>query len=281
MGEGGGGADGYGEEEKEGWAQMMGHVSPALLTRLLGDEDWRITTASCAPQDADHIPGLSPSESAFSERELCFLGIDLKRTWREGAVGRERTEGAIDRSWALEDVERRWKGESEGGGDVVLGEMEVCFLMVMTVANWSCLEEWKRVLGVVLTCKRAVRGREEWFVTFLGLLRRQLQRGGDVEGGLFDMADEGGGYLKGLLRGFKRTLGAVFEEGEGEDLKEEMEGLEGWLRGEYGWELGDETLLRKGMLELEDGEMVEMEMDSRAVDGEEETGEYAPVVVEL
>ena len=277
MGEGGGGGiqGDHDEEEKDNWAALTAHITPTLLSHFTNGPDWRITTASCAAQDADHIPGLSTLEIGLEERELQFLGIDLKRTWPEGAVGRERTEAAIDRSWALENLETRWKRVS---GDVILGAMEVCFIMVMTVANYSCLEEWKRILGLVLTCKRLVRAREGWFVEFLGLLRGQLARGEDVEGGLFDMSDEGGAYLKGLLKGFKRMLGQVFGEGDGEEIKEEMAELEAFLRSEYGWELSD-SFARKGMLELEDGEQVEMETDE--MEGEDETGDYAPVVVDL
>lgn len=278
-----GGRTGNGEVvEKNDWSALTSYITPALLSRLTNNADWRVNTGSCAEQDADHIPGLSSGnaeETGFGEPELQFLGIDLKRTWREGAVGRERTEAAVDRSWALEDVEQRWKAErAGGGGDVVLGQMQVCFLMVVTLANYSCLEEWKRVLGLVLTCKRAVRVREAWFVRLLALLRRQLARGADVEGGLFDMADEGGAYLKGLLKGFKRTLGQVFGDGEGEDVREELAELEQWLKREYGWELGD-SFVRRGMLELEDGEQVEMEMEE--MEAEDERGEYAPVIVEL
>lgn len=221
---------------------------------------------------------MTAAEVGEEERELGVLGIDLKRTWREGAVGRERTEGAVDRSWALGDVVERWREGEEEWGDVVLGQMEACFLMVLTVANYSCLEEWKRIVGLVLTCKRAIREREGWFATFLSLLRRQMQRCEDVEGGLFDLSDEGGGLLKGLLKGFKRTLGQVFGEGEGEDVREEMEALEALLKGEYGWELGDD-FVRRGLLELEDGEKVEVEMEE--MEGEDERGEYAPVVVDL
>lgn len=270
------------EEENGDWARLTEHITPALLARLTSSPtDFRFTSASCGAQDLDHIPGLGASESQLGEQELQFLGIDLKRTWREGAVGRERTEAVLDRSWALGEVEERFKGEvEEGEGDVVLGEMEVCFLMVLTVANYSCLEEWKRILGLVLTCRRAVRAREGWFARFLGILRRQLERGGDVEGGLFDLsdADEGGAYLKGLLKGFKLILGQVFGEREGEDVKGELEDLEAFLRGEYGWELSD-SFVRRGMLELEDGEQVEMEV--KDMEGEDERGEYAPVVVEL
>ena len=67
-------------------------------------------------------------------------------------------------------------------------------------------------------------------------------------------------------------------EGEGDGVKEELKGLEVWLRSEYGWELSDD-FVRRGMLELEDGEMVEMDMEE--MEGEDERGEYAPVVVDL
>lgn len=264
------------------WAGLTEHVTPGLLGHLTQNEDWGITSASCAKEDRDEIPGLTAEDVGEEERELGMLGIDLKRTWREGAIGRERTEAALDSSWALSDIVERWQPrdgkEAEAWGNVVLGQMEACFLMVLTVANYSCLEEWKRCVGLVLTCKRAVRQREKWFGTFLMLMRRQMERCEDVEGGLFDLTDDGGAYLKRLLKGFKMTLGHVFGEAEGEDVREEMEALEAFLKGEYGWELGDE-FVRRGMLELEDGEQVEMEIEE--MEGEDERGEYAPIVVDL
>lgn len=264
------------------WGALTKHITPRLLSNLTKSDEWRVTSASSAKQDRDEIPGLS-DEEVGEEKELGVLGIDLKRTWRDGAMGRERTEGALDSSWALSDVMERGQeflGENVGwdNRDVVLGQMEACFLMVLTVANYSCLEEWKRCVGLALTCKRAVRQRSEWFVSFLALLRKQLERCEDVEGGLFDMSDEGGGQLKKWLKGFRMTIGQVFGEGEGDEIKEELEALEAFLKAQYGWELGDEYL-RRGMLELEDGEQVYAEVDE--MEGEDERGEYAPVIVDL
>jgi A1 cistron-splicing factor AAR2 len=265
-------------EESGDWAELTADISPGLLTRFTGNPEWIITSASCAKQDRDEIPGLTAGEAIGNERELGVLGIDLKRTWRHGAVGRERTEGATDKSWALEDLVARWREEGEEWGKIIMGVMEVCFLMVLTVANFSCLEEWKRVLGLVLTCKTLVKKREAWFARFLEQLRKQLARGDDVEGGLFDMSDEGGAYLKDLLKGFKRNLEQTFDEAQGERVREAMQELESFLKAEYGWELSD-SFVRRGLLELEDGEQVEMEMDELL--GEDERGEYAPVVVDL
>lgn len=247
-----------------------------------------------------------------------MLGIDLTRTWRIGAVGRERTEGAVDRSWALEDLvwrlaveegkgPRKGKDQGEQGtgqwGAPILGQFEVSFLLVVTVANFSCLEEWKRILGLVLTCSAAIRRHPAFFATFLRLLHGQLQAADTcVEGGLLDLGDDSG-QLKKLLRNFRRTLARTFisdapdagaeveaDQGEGEsgdgdddiddrdEVSGEMKRLEGWLHQTYGWELGD-WFVRRGGLVLEDGEVVEMEVED--LDGEDERGEYAPVVVDL
>ncbi|KAI4118392.1 MAG: hypothetical protein LQ345_001561 [Seirophora villosa] len=277
-------------QSEDTWEHLTAHITPALLTRFTRNTEWAISSASSGLQDRDEIPGLSAKEVGDvigEEQELGMLGIELKKTWREGAVGRERTEQARDRSWVAGDVVARHAGESAaGGGDeghwesVILGQMEVCFLMVLTLANYSCLEEWKRVLAVLLTCEKAVWDKPRFFAGFLRLLRRQLERGDDVEGGLFDMSDDGGAFLKELLKRFNRTLGQrrANAEGTDDDTTEEFQEVAKWVKEQYGWELGDE-FVRRGMLELEDGEMVEMETGEMA--GEDESGEYAPVIVEL
>jgi len=109
------------------------------------------------------------------------------------------------------------------------------------------------------------------------VLRVQLQHCGDVDGGLFDLSDDGAGLLKGLLMGFRRAVDDLFKERESR-VRDELEELEEFLRTQYGWELND-SYVRRGMLELEDGEQVEMEISD--LEGEDERGEYAPVIVDL
>lgn len=197
---------------------------------------------------------------------------------RDGAVGRERTEGARDRSWALGDVIDRWQAEGVRWGDVVLAQMEACFILVLTLANFSCFEEWKRCVALVLTCKSAVSEHQEFFTAFILLLRTQIERCEDVDGGLFDLNDEGAGLLKDSLKTFKRTLSQIFADNEGDDVRKEYHRLEKTLSKMFGWELGD-NFVRKGMLELVDGEMLEVSVAN--MDEEDESGDYAPVVVDL
>ncbi|KAF2761361.1 hypothetical protein EJ05DRAFT_261475 [Pseudovirgaria hyperparasitica] len=274
------------------WRLLTSHVTSALLTRVTGagaaddadDADseqawsWSLTTGSSAAQDVDEIPGLTSSEAAATAatgRELRFLPINLRQTWREGATGRERTDAAQDRTWALNElVERNCHGKD---GYEVLGEMQFCFVMVLTLGNYSCLEQWKRVLGLLFTCRGAVGQRAELFVETIRTLKVQLRHSQDVDGGLFDMSEDGGALLKSLVRKFRAGLEDVDGAGKA-DVVDELDEFEEFLRVEFGWEVGG-SFLRKGMFQLEDGEQVEAEVCG--YDEDDETGEFAPLVVEL
>lgn len=291
------------ERGRRDWRQLTDRISPRLLSRIIGDPEvdvdghprWTMTSASTANRDADQIPGLGAGETDVSEglgaereREFGFLPIDLKRTWREGAIGRERTEAAQDRSWALSDLILRYSSSVSGeitvdertGESQILGELQFTFLMVLTTMNFSCLQQWKRLLELTLTCRRAIIDRETFMSDVVRLLLRQLQRCDDVEGGLFEIdGDEGGAFLRKLLMKLRRSVDEVAVTGAGSRIRAELEELEAWVKEEYDWELKRESIVRRGMLQLEDGEEVEMDMDDN--DEDEETGEYAPQVVDL
>ncbi|OJD39739.1 aar2 family protein [Diplodia corticola] len=288
------------EGDKElDWRALTDAIGEGLLDRVLGggggaggQQHWGLTSASSAARDADDIPGLSNDRDGGGgssggggdggggaawqpEKELELLPVDLKMTWGEGVTGRERTEAAQDRSWALGELVERVCGGRE---EEVLGELQFAFLMVLTLNNNSCLEQWKRLLELLLTCKKAVVQRAGFYCRFLRLLRLQLQHCQDTETMLFDLNDEGGSLLKRLLRRFRKGLEEL--EGKGKsDVVDELDELEDFLRGEYGWQL-DDSFVRRGMLELEDGEQVEMDVGTR-FDEDDEAGEFAPMVVEL
>jgi A1 cistron-splicing factor AAR2 len=281
------------ESGRRDWSRLTDRISPNLLSRIIGDPEvdidghprWVLSSASTANRDADHIPGVdSPAEglhepgiSEEAEREFGFIPIDLKRTWREGAVGRERTEAAQDRSWALGDLIDRYAKEASGGNEL-LGELQFTFLMVLTMMNYSCLQQWKRLLELILTSRGAIVDREDFMSEVLQILSVQLQRCDDVDGGLFEIdGDEGGAFLRNLLMKLRHSVDDIVGDSESK-VKLELDKLEEWVKEEYDWELRRGALVRHGMLQLEDGEQVEM--DWHGNDEEDETGEYAPMIVE-
>ncbi|KAL4987251.1 A1 cistron-splicing factor [Aspergillus falconensis] len=327
---GNGGIDENEEEEgRREWTALTDRLSPRLLSRITGEPTldwegrarWVVTSGSTARQDDDEIPGLDSNPGSnpgfegvsgaegqgrpedYTERQFSFLPVDLKMTWREGAIGRERTEAARDRSWALGEIAHRVSssssssssshlgasGDDGGNKDVnasgeaqILGELQFTFLMGLTLMNYSCLQQWKRLLRLILTCRSAIKDRACFMAEVLRLLLTQLKRADDVEGGLFDQLGNEGGvegaeFLRRLLKGFRTAMYEVLEDAGWEEspVKKEFERLEEWVGRELDWELDRDAVLRKGMVQLEDGEEVELEM----VDHEEE--EYAPVVVEL
>jgi len=293
------------ESGRKDWRQLTDWLSPSLLTRIIGEPEtdvdghprWHLTSAGTADRDADHIPGLDkPKEGSTEnvekpedeEKEFGFLPVDLKQTWREGAIGRERTEAAQDRSWALGDLILRNSSSVYGeitvdertGEMQLLGELQFTFLMVITMMNFSCLQQWKRLLELILTCRQAILDRETFMSDVIRLLLWQLQRSDDVEGGLFEIDGDGGGaFLLRLLKKLKLSVNQVVENGAQSKVKTELEKLGAWVKEEYDWELEHETVLKRGKIQLEDGEEIEMEMDDN--DEYEETGEYAPVIVDL
>jgi A1 cistron-splicing factor AAR2 len=269
--------DSVATEETNKWVQLTDCISEALLARVL-DADaqtWTLTSSSSAKQDFDDIPGLSASDLTGNERELRVLPVDLKQTWRAGATGRERTEAAQDRSWALADLSERFCNNDM---NQIIGELQFCFAMVLTLNNYSCLEQWRRILDLILTCVSAVSTHPEFFVRALATLKLQLQHGQDVETGLFDLSDDGATFLKSLLLRFKKALDRLPGNAH-EDVVDELDDLLAYTQETLGWQMQQGSFARTGMLSLEDGE--EVEMDNTAFDEDDEAGEYAPTVVEL
>ncbi|EEP76745.1 predicted protein [Uncinocarpus reesii 1704] len=273
------------------WAKLSDHITPSVLSRILGPSNgtlgsstqrWTISSGGSAWRDTDHIPGLSTKDIADAagtageqEKDLQFLPVNLKKTWREGAIGRERTEAAQDRSWALGELiahalpANQPRDAETAGEEQVLGELQFTFLMVLTLMNYSCMEQWKRLLGLIFTCQCAIKEREQFFVKVLQTLRIQLRHCDDVEGGLFEMdGEDGGTLLKNLLAKLKRTVDDMAD-ASCVEFKKEFALLEQFVKAEYNWELSRASIVRRGLLELEDGEQVELEV--KGAEEEDET----------
>ncbi|EGD94645.1 hypothetical protein TESG_02154 [Trichophyton tonsurans CBS 112818] len=252
------------------WNSLSGYITPSVLERILGRAEL---------------------DSEEDEKELRFLPVDLKNTWPPGAVGRERTEAARDRSWALGNICEWATNNSRATGRIIsedslsegemqiLGELQITFLTALTLINFSCQEQWMRLLQLIFTCQKAVEERQSFFIEVLRLLKLQLAHNDDVEGGLLEMdGDDGNTVVKKILTKFRRI---IYDDltADISAVKAEFIKLEKWANEEYGWELAKESTVRRGMVELEDGEQIELEING--AEEEDETGDYAPVIVDL
>ena len=250
------------------------------------------------------------------DQTLNLLPINLKRTFPPNATGRERTLAAQDRSWYLNYLVNAYLVPHahpppvncilaiDPGGRELLGELELCFIHALTLSNFSCAEAYVRTLALCLTCEQQILTKPGFYHRLIEVLITQLGQGldcfappGAVEG---ERGDEGGGSawapdwltegpnpVPKLLRGFLRTLKRLLAESELEQGRETLEGLLGRLErlekvvGEvFGWVVDAGKVVKRGMVMLEDGEMVELELAGLLEEEEEEEGE-GPVVVEM
>lgn len=276
---GDGATDQFDEEGANAWDRLTDCISQPLLERVLGHTDgrhpWSLSSASSMSQDADTIPGLKDAEAANTEEnELQFLPINLKQTWREGAVGRERTEAAQDRSWALLDLMKNHCMDSKE----VIGELQLAFLVILTLNNNSCLEQWKRILRLLLTCNSVAVEHSSFFVHFLETLKLQIEHCSEAEGGLFDLTDEGASLLRSLLKRFRQGLEQQSGSQGKIEIIDELDELEEYLKTEHGW-LTSESHVKRGNMQLEDGDVVVLDMNG--FDEEDEEGDFAPTIVDL
>lgn len=52
----------------------------------------------------EHDAHIETPEESGNPDLLAYLDLPDKKTWRPGAQGRELTEGALDKSWAVDNI---------------------------------------------------------------------------------------------------------------------------------------------------------------------------------
>ncbi|PNS17139.1 hypothetical protein CAC42_7193 [Sphaceloma murrayae] len=263
----GSGSDGPADQGPNSWVGLTAEVTREYLSRVFGtgEEGWHVTTYSDVEDGADGLGGVVQG----TERALRLMAVDLRRTWREGATGRERTEGARDRSWYLFHLAGGSGGEGSGHGSegalrVVLAEFEFCFVMALTLNNFACLEQWRKLMRVVLTCRVVVAEVPGFFVRFLELVRGQMLRlGTDVT----VPTEEGN---QGDERHGGKVLGEVRESSLEDKTEEELLRYDLPLRGKTGRGEGRKQALKREVRAMEKEAEMEREKEVLHDMGEDE-----------
>ncbi|KAK6352987.1 hypothetical protein TWF696_004977 [Orbilia brochopaga] len=194
---------------------------------------------------------------------------------------------------------------TQGGQAALLAEVAIAFVLSVLLANYSSTIQFKHVLEISLTASEAVKSHAGYFVRLISVIENMLkaaklilgekagsdddddEEGAGVpveEGVLEEFVSGGDAWLIKLLRGFNRELQDITtgetQDKDMEKLKRNFTELERTCR-RFGWYL-DDQYVRKGMVDLpaeEGGGRVEVELED--MEGEDERGEFAPVIVEL
>lgn len=120
--------------------------------------------------EEDEIIKSIVDEQANEDRELRFTHIDAKKTWGPNMVGSAVTENYLDKSWYLNSVILR-----ESTMESLLSEMQICFSIMMIFANYSCAEQWKRIISLFSKCKKDAAIDTQRYIAVLDIARNQLE----------------------------------------------------------------------------------------------------------
>jgi len=277
--------------EGEGWRALSGSICEQTLERCLG-EGWICGTAGVSGMDYDvgeeALMGFPPGGGGGGGGgvDVVWTKVDLKVTWPAGTIGRERTEMANDRSWALNNLLHELTSESQEEAErELLGEFQLSFIMSITLGSYSAMEQYRRLLGLCLTARTCVfNERRRLFEGLLEALLAQLDYvDGDFWAGFVDGGDGDDNWLAKLLRRFGSGIKEVVSEQQQvnpdkDSIVRLFRDIESVTRRKFDWVLDRKDVVRRGLVQTEDGDMIELEL--AGLDEEDETGEYAPVIVE-
>ncbi len=91
----------YPFEGLERWRCLCGHVDQEMVHEVFGPSG-RVDGMNPAEGEVDEKG--SKSKPLEGERTMRFPVFNLKRSWRDGAIGEEITRYAKDKSWLMGDV---------------------------------------------------------------------------------------------------------------------------------------------------------------------------------
>ncbi|RKP27841.1 A1 cistron-splicing factor [Syncephalis pseudoplumigaleata] len=148
------------------WQHLSDYITPSIARRVL--PSGRHILDITQPDENNHDDVHAANESTGHG----FTSLDVRRSYREGATGAERTKSMLDKSWLLESMlERHYHGDYKE----LLGEMQLAFILLLLGQNYSGLEQWKRIMYLVCGSEDALdRWGNTLFVDYLHALQYQL-----------------------------------------------------------------------------------------------------------
>ncbi|ANB11309.1 hypothetical protein AWJ20_4113 [Sugiyamaella lignohabitans] len=99
--------------------------------------------------------------------ELKFTELDLRKTWKTGATGRDVTLNSFDKSWYLNNTVKVF-------GDL-LGELQLSYVLMVIFANFSGAQQWKKITELVLRCRSDVAVHPQRYIEFFNIVYHQIK----------------------------------------------------------------------------------------------------------
>lgn len=158
------------------WPALTSKINRATLSRIFNTvDDSEICNSgwSCSSTTDSRAETHSfvPNSAIPAERPFNFLKFDIRKSFRLGASGRELTNQALDKSWLLKSM---IDDQCGGHSDQLLAELQFCFVSVLLLENFACLEQWKRLVQLISFCSEYQTENTKFFCSYIDILREQL-----------------------------------------------------------------------------------------------------------
>ncbi|KAG0245463.1 a1-alpha2 repression [Actinomortierella wolfii] len=255
------------------------------------DEDVDQTSSNVkqdANTDVEGTTEVTTEEATEAEQkpiQVSFTPINLKKSFRKGAVGEEVTRYSLDKSWLLNKIFTT-KFHSDLGR--FIGEYEAAFLTMLLVYHMGAFRQWKTLTILVCQSREAVTSPNyiELFKTFIVTLETQLT---SIPSSFFmdllfatpDESDATANFLETSLRSLARNIQSGLKQGYCRELAKPMYKLQKAVKQNFEWELPGDFKNAPALVEVNDQDKQLSSLMEDEDDDYVEEGEYAPTIVEL
>ncbi|KAG9064000.1 a1-alpha2 repression [Linnemannia hyalina] len=247
-------------------------------------EDMEVDKASSGQEDSTAtagagVPVPSKFEPTKSNTSISFTPINLRSSFRKGAVGEEVTRYSLDKSWLLNNL---FTTVYNNDVSAFLGEYQAAFVTMLLSYHLGAFRQWKTM--TILVCQSTEATSSPNYTTlvseFIQTLHHQLT---SIPSSFFmdllfaspDEDDMTANFLELALKSMGKNIQSGLRRGHCLALRKPMQGLQKAVLESFEWKIpGDFRKVQK-VVEMKPVEM----LDSEDEDYEEE-GEYAPVIVE-
>ncbi|KAG0266080.1 a1-alpha2 repression [Mortierella polycephala] len=211
---------------------------------------------------------------------VAFTPINLRSSFRKGAIGEEVTRYSLDKSWLLNDL---FTTTYKSDVSAYLGEYQTAFVTMLLAYHLGAFRQWKSMTILACQSTEAITSPNytRFFSEFIQTLHNQLA---SIPSSFFmdllfaspDEDDMTANFLELTLKTMGRSIQSGFRRGQCSELRRPMRELQKTVLESFEWKIpGDFKKVEKLVEITPDVEMVSDEDDDY-----EEEGEYAPVVVE-
>ncbi|KAG0344856.1 a1-alpha2 repression [Podila humilis] len=272
------------EQEKEKKTEAKLHRGQAARTTTTiseeGEEEMDIDTQSPATQH--EAPTQVPVKK---EQMVAFTAINLRSSFRRGAVGEEVTRYSMDKSWLLNEL---FTTVYKSDVSSFLGEYQAAFVTMLLSYHLGAFRQWKAMTILICQSKEALSSSNytRLFAEFIQTLYGQLA---SIPSSFFmdllfassDESDMTASFLEQALKTLGRNIQSGLRRGECLELRRPMRELQKLVLESFEWKItGDFKKAPKV------AEITEVDIDRPLYPEDEddedyvEEGEYAPVIVE-